>query len=213
MNDKGIEMRNGGMASDHRRAPGAARPCDEPAVGESRLPESANPEAWLDRVRARDNWQRALKQVRQNQGAPGIDGMTVEELPGYFKHPWLEIRAQLESGTCHPRPVKRVVIPKSDGKTRPLGIPTVVDRFIQQAIAQVVSAPWEPPFHPRSYGLFAPSRRLTLRASLRLFKIAPGDFVRPHCSAQQAVRELQRQVRDGYRCGAAELLIIEMPDT
>lgn len=175
MNDKGIEMKNSGMASDSRLQPGAATPYDEPAVGKFRLPESANPNALLDRVLARDNLQRALKQVRQNKGAPGIDGMTVEELPGYLKQHWLEIRTQLESGTYRPRPVKRVEIPKPDGKTRPLGIPTVVDRFIQQAIAQVISAQWEPHFHPHSYGF------------------------RPQRSAHQAVREIQGQVRSGYR--------------
>lgn len=175
MKDKGIEMKNSGIASDNRLEPGAATPYDEPAVGESRLPESANPTALLDRVLTRDNLQRALKRVRQNKGAPGVDGMTVEELPGYLKQHWLEIRAQLESGTYRPRPVKRVEIPKPDGKTRPLGIPTVVDRFIQQAIAQVISAQWEPHFHPHSYGF------------------------RPHRSAHQAVREIQGQVRGGHR--------------
>ena len=76
----------------------------------------------------RDNLQRALKQVRRNKGAPGIDGMTVDELPDYLRHHWLEIRAQLEAGSYRPQPVKRVEIPKPDGKTRPLGIPRVLDR-------------------------------------------------------------------------------------
>jgi len=99
--------------------------------------------------------------VRQNKGAPGIDGMTVDELPGYLKHHWPDIRAQLETGRYRPRPVKRVDIPKGDGKTCPLGIPTVLDRFIQQALAQVLSAQWEPHFHPHSYG-FRPGSGLTL---------------------------------------------------
>ncbi|WNV03666.1 group II intron reverse transcriptase/maturase [Candidatus Methylospira mobilis] len=175
MNDEGIEMKNNGIASDNRPEPGAAQPCDEPGVGESELSESANPVGLLERVLARDNLQRALKRVRQNKGAPGIDGMTVEELPVYLKQHWLEIRAQLVAGVYRPKPVLRVEIPKADGKTRPLGIPTAVDRFIQQAIAQVVSAQWEPHFHRHSYGF------------------------RPERSAHQAVRGIQKQVRDSYR--------------
>jgi group II intron reverse transcriptase/maturase len=116
-----------------------------------------------------------LKQVRQNKGAPGIDGMTVDELPDYLRHHWPEIRAQLEVGTYRPQPVKRVEIPKPDGKTRPLGIPTVLDRFIQQAIAQIISAQWEPRFHPHSYGF------------------------RPQRSAHQAVREVQANIRAGFK--------------
>ena len=100
----------------------------------------------------RANLQRALKQVRQNKGALGIDGMSVDELPDYLRHHWPEIRAQLEAGQYRRQPVKRVDIPKPDGKTRPLGIPTVLGRFIQQAIAQVVSMQWEPQFHHHSYG-------------------------------------------------------------
>jgi RNA-directed DNA polymerase len=122
----------------------------------------------------RANLQRALKQVRRNKGAPGIDGMTVDALPDYLRHQWPEIRTQLEAGSYRPQPVKRVEIPKPDGKTRPLGIPTVLDRFIQQAIAQVVSAQWEPHFHRHSYGF------------------------RPQRSAHQAVREVQANIRAGY---------------
>ncbi len=139
------------------------------------MPESIPNSALLERVLERANLQRALKQVRSNQGAPGIDGMTVEELPDYLRHHWRDIRAQLVAGTYRPQPVRRVEIPKPDGRKRLLGIPTVLDRFIQQAIAQVVQAQWEPHFHPWSYG-FRPSR-----------------------SAHQAVRQLQADIREGYR--------------
>ena len=123
----------------------------------------------------RANLQRALKQVRQNDGAPGIDGMSVDELPDYLRHHWPEIRAQLVAGRYRPQPVRRVEIPKPDGRKRLLGIPTVLDRFIQQAIAQVVQAQWEPHFHPRSYGF------------------------RPQRSAHQAVRQLQADIREERR--------------
>jgi len=125
-------------------------------------------------VLERENLQRALKQVRRNQGAPGIDGMTVDDLPDYLRHHWPAVRAQLLSGTYRPQPVRRVEIPKPDGKTRPLGIPTVLDRFIQQAIAQVITAQWEPHFHPHSYGF------------------------RPQRSAHQAVRHVQASIREGW---------------
>jgi group II intron reverse transcriptase/maturase len=161
-------------ASVNLRKPAAVTPQDEHDTGLSGKPESIQPDALLARVLARDNLQRALKQVRRNKGAPGIDGMSVDELPEYLKHHWLEVRAQLIAGSYRPQPVKRVDIPKPDGKTRPLGIPTVLDRFIQQAIAQVISAQWEPHFHQRSYGF------------------------RPQRSAHQAVRQLQSDIRAGY---------------
>ena len=127
-------------------------PQDELAAGLSGQPESIQPQTLLAQVLDRANLQRAVKQMRQNKGAPGIDGMTVDELPKYLRDHWLEIRAQLEAGKYQPQPVKRVEIPKPDGKTRPLGIPTVLDRFIQQSIAHVISAQWEPHFHRHSYG-------------------------------------------------------------
>lgn len=139
------------------------------------MPESIPTSALLEGVLERANLRRALKQVRSNQGAPGIDAMTVDELPDYLRHHWVDIRAQLVAGTYRPQPVRRVEIPKPDGRKRLLGIPTVLDRFIQQAIAQVVQAQWDPHFHPRSYGF------------------------RPQRSAHQAVRQLQADIREGYR--------------
>ena len=131
-----------GNASDHPSNRAAAIPQDELVAGLSGQPESIHTQTLYAQVMERGNLQRALKQVRRNKGAPGIDGMTVDELPEYLKHHWLEIRAQLDAGTYRPQPVLRVEIPKGDGKTRPMGIPTVLDCFIQQAIAQVVSAQW-----------------------------------------------------------------------
>ena len=148
---------------------------DEAISGEPGHAESIQPKALLDRVLERENLRRALKQVRQNKGAPGIDGMTVDDLPEYLRHHWPKLRAQLKTGTYVPQPVRRVEIPKPDGKTRPLGIPTVLDRFIQQAIAQIISAQWEPQFHPHSYGF------------------------RPQRSAHQAVRHVQAHIRQGWK--------------
>lgn len=161
-------------ASENLREQAVVSPQDEPATGSHSDSAPISPEALLARVVERANLQRALKQVRQNQGAPGIDGMTVDVLPQYLKHHWPALRGKLLAGTYRPQAVRRVEIPKPDGKMRMLGIPTVVDRFIQQAIAQVVQAQWEPHFHPQSYGF------------------------RPQRSAHQAVRELQAQVRAGY---------------
>ena len=90
-------MKRDGNASDHLRKQAAATPQDELAAGLPRQPESIQTQALLAQVLERDNLQRALKQVRRNKGAPGIDGMTVDELPEYLKHHWLELRAQLET--------------------------------------------------------------------------------------------------------------------
>ena len=167
-------MKSNGIASDNLLKQAAALPQDESVTGHGSQTASIQPEALLARVLERPNLQRALKQVRQNKGAPGIDGMSVDELPRHLKEHWLEIRAQLVAGSYRPQPVKRVEIPKPDGKKRPLGIPTVVDRFIQQAIAQIISAEWEPHSHSSSYGF------------------------RPGRSAHHAVRQVQADIREGY---------------
>jgi RNA-directed DNA polymerase len=163
-----------GRASDNQLRLAAPSAQDEAVPGELRTAESIPPQALLVCVFERSNLRRALKQVRRNKGAPGIDGMTVDELPEYLKHHWPRLREELMAGTYVPQPVRRVEIPKPDGKTRPLGIPTVLDRFIQQAVAQVISAQWEPHFHPHSYGF------------------------RPQHSAHQAVRYVQASIREGY---------------
>jgi group II intron reverse transcriptase/maturase len=105
----------------------------------------------------RDNLMRALKSVQSNGGAPGVDGMMVDELPDYLRVHWPSIREKLEAGRYEPSPVKRVEIPKPGKGMRQLGIPTVQDRFIQQAMHQVLSAQFEPTFSEYSYG-FRPGR-------------------------------------------------------
>ena len=103
-----------------------------------------------------ENAKRALKKVLQNKGAPGADGMTVERLPEYLKQHWTTIRNQLLCGTYKPKAVRRVDIPKPDGGVRQLGIPTVLDRFIQQSMLQVLQNQWDVTFSPSSFG-FSPS--------------------------------------------------------
>ncbi len=122
----------------------------------------------------RENMQTALKRVESNRGAAGIDGMEVQDLRGYLREHGLEVREALESGKYRPSPVRRVEIPKPDGGVRQLGIPTVEDRFIQQAIAQVLTPMFEGVFSPHSYGF------------------------RPGRSAQQAVQQAQMYIREGY---------------
>jgi hypothetical protein len=125
-------------------------------------------------VFARENMQAALKRVESNKGAAGVDGMKVEDLRGYLKMHWLEVREALESGKYRPSPVRRVEIPKPEGGVRQLGIPTVQDRLIQQAIAQVLSPMYEQEFSPYSYGF------------------------RSGRSAHQAIQKSQEYIREGY---------------
>jgi group II intron reverse transcriptase/maturase len=110
-----------------------------------------------EKIFSRENLQAALKRVRENKGAPGVDGMTVEELEGHLKEHWPSIREKLEQGEYQPSPIKRQEIPKPGGGMRKLGIPTVLDRFIQQAVQQVLSPLFEETFSDHSYG-FRPGR-------------------------------------------------------
>lgn len=112
----------------------------------------------MEQVVERGNLVRALKRVQRNQGSPGVDGRTVEELPTLLKQHWPAIREQLLTGRYQPSAVKRVEIPKPGGGVRMLGIPTVLDRFIQQAVLQVLQPQIDPTFSESSYG-FRPGRR------------------------------------------------------
>ena len=111
----------------------------------------------MEAIVERDNLRKALAQVRRNKGAPGVDGMSVDALVLHLKGHWPELRAQLLEGSYKPQPVRRVDIPKVSGGTRPLGIPTVIDRFVQQAVMQVLQAAWDGGFSASSYG-FRPAR-------------------------------------------------------
>jgi len=112
----------------------------------------------MEKACERQNLRAALKRVRQNAGSPGIDGMTVEELPDYLRMHWPRLREDLLAGRHQPQPVRRVAIPKPGGGERELGIPTVLDRFIQQALLQVLQPLFDPTFSDASYG-FRPGRR------------------------------------------------------
>ena len=103
------------------------------------------------------NLRKALARVRRNKGAPGIDGMTVEELGAHLKDHWPETKFRLLDGTYEPQPVRRVEIPKASGGVRALGVPTVLDRFIQQVVMQVLQGDWDQSFSDASYG-FRPGR-------------------------------------------------------
>jgi RNA-directed DNA polymerase len=106
----------------------------------------------MEQVLARENLLAAWRRVKANAGAPGIDGMTVEEFPAFSQKHWPRLRSALMEGTYHPAPVRRVYIPKADGTQRPLGVPTVLDRLIQQALAQVLNPRFEGGFSDHSYG-------------------------------------------------------------
>ena len=106
----------------------------------------------MEQVLAPENLHRAWRRVKTNAGAPGIDGMTVDAFPAFSREHWARIRSALMKGTYRPAPVRRVFIPKPDGQQRPLGVPTVLDRVIQQALAQVLTPLFESGFNDHSYG-------------------------------------------------------------
>jgi RNA-directed DNA polymerase len=128
----------------------------------------------MEAVVERENLRKALAQVQRNKGSAGIDRMKVEGLPAYLKEHWPMIRVQLLEGTYKPQPVRRVEIPKASGGTRPLGIPTVLDRFIQQAVMQALQADWDRTFSEASFGF------------------------RPRHSAHQAVERAQAYIASGH---------------
>src|ERR1700689_4025788 len=111
-----------------------------PVVNDPESPASTN--RLMEEVCERENLKEALRRVKANQGSAGVDGMTVGGISDYLKQHWPAIREQLLSGTYEPKPVRRVEIPKPDGGVRKLGIPTVLDRFIQQAVMQVLQRRW-----------------------------------------------------------------------
>lgn len=129
----------------------------EPLTAGSSPESQAGKERALEEVLERENLIEALKRVERNKGASGVDGMAVTELRSYLKRHWWKLREELLSGQYQPQPVRRVEIPKASGGVRKLGIPTVVDRFIQQAILQVLQREWDQTFSEHSYG-FRPNR-------------------------------------------------------
>ncbi len=158
-------------AGPRSAAPTPVREGTEPPPAR-RIPERpAHTGPSMEEVVERANLTAALQRVKANKGSPGIDGMTVEALPGYLREHWPALREQLLQGTYRPQPVRRVEIPKPDGGTRKLGVPTVLDRFLQQAVLQ---RDWDRTFSPHSYGF------------------------RPHRSAQQAVAQAQQYIAAGY---------------
>jgi RNA-directed DNA polymerase len=128
----------------------------------------------MEQVVAGKNMQRALVKVRSNKGSAGIDGMTVKELEPYLREAWPKLRDEMLAGEYKPQPIRRVDIPKPDGGTRQLGIPTVVDRLVQQALLQVLEPLYDPTFSPSSYGF------------------------RPGKSAHQALESARQYVAEGY---------------
>lgn len=151
---------------------------EAPAAGTHRAlkqDEANTTDELLDAVLASDNLTRAWKRVKANKGAPGMDGVTIEAFPAHAREHWPALRGQIEGGRYRPQAVRRVEIPKPDGGKRLLGIPTVTDRVVQQAIAQVLTLIFDPSFSDSSFGF------------------------RPGRNAHQAIRQVQASVKDGYR--------------
>ena len=162
-------------AESRSEAPTAAVEGTESLAAKRRTESPAISERMMEEVCERENCKQALARVKANKGSPGVDGMTVHKLAGHLRQHWPAIREQLLSGTYKPQPVKRVEIPKPDGGVRKLGIPTVLDRFIQQAVMQVLQRRWDRTFSEHSYGF------------------------RPKRSAHQAVQAAQQYIAEGYR--------------
>ena len=177
------------LRSDRRQKTQLELDCSPKPTGEARqaggeeaesLPATrgsesrASTDRVMEEVCEREHLKQALRQVKANRGRAGIDGMSVDHLADHLKRHWPEIRAQLRSGTYKPQPVKRVEIAKPGGGVRPLGVPTVLDRFVQQAVLQVLQPRGEATFSDNSYGF------------------------RPGRSAHQAVAQAQQYIAEGY---------------
>jgi len=170
-----IQLKLAFMTESRGEPPRAAMEGTEVPVAKHDTERPAEATAHLmEEVGQRENLRKALKRVKKNRGSPGVDGMTVQQLPGYLCEHWPTIKDQLLQGTYKPQPVKRVEIPKPGGGVRRLGIPTVLDRFIQQAVLQVLQKRWDPMFSESSYGF------------------------RPDRSAHQAVAQAQTYIAEGY---------------
>jgi RNA-directed DNA polymerase len=154
------------------REAGRKEPESLSTANEPESPASTN--RLMEAVCERENLKEALRRVKANKGSAGVDGMTVVGITDYLKQHWPAIREQLLNGTYEPKPVRRVEIPKPDGGVRKLGIPTVLDRLIQQAVMQVLQRQWAPTFSESSYGF------------------------RPGRSAQQAVAQAQKYIAEGH---------------
>lgn len=127
----------------------------------------------IEKILSEENLEMAIKKVKQNKGAPGVDKMTVQEVEQWFEQYHEEITIQIMNKKYRPMPVKRVYIPKPNGKKRPLGIPTVVDRVIQQAISQILTTIYEPIFSEHSYG-FRPKRSAHMAMEEVLYYLNEG---------------------------------------
>ena len=149
--------------------------CASPRMTETDITNTnKQTEGLMEKILARDNLNKAFRQVKRNKGAGGIDGMQVDELLPYLREKREEFLQSLWDGTYRPKPVRRVEIPKENGKVRKLGIPTVVDRLIQQAISQVLTPIYEEQFSDNSYGF------------------------RPKRSAHDALKQCQENISEGY---------------
>ena len=167
-----VELNLGTGAEGEARSAAAQEP--EACTAKACLERPAVAGPSMEDVVERENLKTALAQVKRNKGASGIDGMSVADLSAYLKEHWPAIRAQLLDDTYKPQPVRRVEIPKASGGVRLLGIPTVLDRLIQQAVMQVLQAEWDPTFSETSFGF------------------------RPKRSAHQAVERAQAHIASGY---------------
>ncbi len=163
------------LVPDDRVKPGG--PTQAPSVAPASI--VSTPDGTTDRLMEAildaQNLKRALQRVRANKGAPGVDGVTTDQFVDYLRAHWPTIRTQLQAGTYHPQPIRGVEIPKPSGGVRMLGIPNVVERFIQQAVLQILTPLFDPAFSDSSFGF------------------------RPGRSAHQAVRQARRHADNGVK--------------